>query len=72
MMGPGQYDDQATLVREAMKAHGVILMVIGGTRGDGFSVQAAPYVLPFLPTMLRSMADQIETDVRAEMERLKL
>lgn len=62
-LGPGKYDDLCTAPRLAAKARGaVLLMVIGGERGDGFSVlQAIDYDLTAdLPALLRSIARQIE------------
>lgn len=65
--GPGKYDDEATAAREATGALAVALIVLGGTRGSGFSVQAVELantsVLKSLPDLLRSLADQIERDV---------
>lgn len=39
--GPGKYDDEATLVRNRTDAQAVGLIVIGGVKGSGFSVQLA-------------------------------
>ena len=57
--GPGKYDDAATVARESTKADGVILLVIRGEKGSGFSVQAPLDVIMELPTMLESIASQI-------------
>lgn len=69
-IGPGKYDKETTMVMEATNAQGVVLIVIGGDRGDGFSVQATLEVtlaLPMiLPMMLRSIADQVEADLTKE------
>jgi hypothetical protein len=62
--GPGKYDDLATTVREQAKANGVIVIVIGGDKGTGFSVQGGVETLLALPTILRSTADQIEQDLK--------
>lgn len=62
-IGPGKYDDLATLAREQAHAAGVILIVLGGDKGSGFAVQADPLTTLKLPDMLRHMADQIEKDV---------
>jgi len=62
MMGPGRYDDEATKVMEATKANGVIVIVIGGNKGEGFACQATLEVTQALPKMLRHIADQIEAD----------
>jgi hypothetical protein len=40
MIGPGKYDQYATLVREATNAQGVVVIVFEGDQGNGFSVQA--------------------------------
>lgn len=58
--GPGKYDDEATKVRASTQASGVIVIVIGGDRGEGFACQATLEVTLTLPKMLRSIADQIE------------
>ena len=39
--GPGKYDDLCTQARNTAKAAGVVLIVFGGEKGDGFSVQAS-------------------------------
>jgi hypothetical protein len=59
-VGPGKYDDLATIVREQAAADGVIVIVINGAAGSGFSVQANPMVLAALPRLLRYMADALE------------
>lgn len=59
--GPGVYDDECSTARVATKAHTAILMIIGGMKGSGFSVQTAhPQMLVDLPNVLRAMAKQIE------------
>ena len=63
--GPGKYDDLATLVRARAKAEGVIVIVIGGSKGGGFSVQATAQVSAELPGLLRKLADDIERDCDA-------
>lgn len=40
--GPGKYDDLCTLVREKAKARGVLVAIIDGEYGQGFSVQGEP------------------------------
>ena len=61
--GPGKYDDMATVVRRNTSAKAVIVAVIEGSAGNGFSVQGYPEHLIHLPAMLRRMADQIEHDM---------
>lgn len=38
-IGPGKYDDYCQEILMKTKARGVILIVVGGRRGDGFSAQ---------------------------------
>ncbi len=68
MIGPGKYDELATLVREKAKAAAVVVIVVGGSKGSGFSVQAlgavAADVTLRLASMLRIVAEQIEQDMR--------
>jgi hypothetical protein len=64
-LGPGRYDDLCTYVREqagVINEGGVIVIVLGGERGDGFSCQAdAPTTLT-LPHILQRIADEIRDD----------
>ena len=59
-LGPGKYDDLATQAREQAKARAVVLIVVDGSKGSGFSVQAQPDVVLPLPMLLRRIADDIE------------
>lgn len=67
-MGAGVYDDLCTEARERATAEGAMLVIIEGTRGSGFSVQAPPAVIFTLPHVLRHMADQIEKDLKQTAE----
>lgn len=62
-LGPGKYDTLCTEVRTKAKAESVILIIIGGDKGNGFSVQAEAGLTLKLPDILRSMADQIEESI---------
>ncbi|HEY7234538.1 MAG TPA: hypothetical protein VH539_10340 [Gemmatimonadaceae bacterium] len=70
-IGPGKYDDLATHARKAAGISdefvngGIALIVIGGNRGTGFSVQADPLTTLTLPAILRAMADEMESTFRA-------
>jgi hypothetical protein len=66
--GGGKYDAYATMVREAAEASAVVVMVFGGVRGTGFSVQGPKSLIAALPMMLRNMANGIEKD-NAEIDR---
>jgi hypothetical protein len=64
--GPGKYDHLATWVREHAQADGVVVIVLNGTRGAGFSFQASnPRLLALLPAALRRVADAIEGEALA-------
>lgn len=58
--GAGKYDDAATAAREATKAEGVLLIVLGGEKGSGFSAQLPLGAAARIPELLRRMADEIE------------
>lgn len=73
--GPGRYDDLCTAVRDLTGAHSVVLCVIGGHRGSGFSAQQTrrPDTDPGEATValvahLRRIADSIEKDSKTEPE----
>jgi hypothetical protein len=61
-VGPGKYDDLATYVREQTQARGVVVIVIDGKHGNGFSVQITEDLTIQLPMMLLRLADEIEKD----------
>ena len=63
-IGPGKYDEEATWVREQTHAQGVIVVVFGGDRGEGFAAQLDLRYTETLPQILRNIADQIEADMK--------
>jgi hypothetical protein len=63
-LGPGKYDGACTVARD-LTGGGVILIVVDGHRGAGFSAQLLPYQLTRMPVLLRALADQIEADAHA-------
>lgn len=58
--GPGKYDEILTEAREKAEAFGAILIVLGGNKGNGFSVQARKDITGDLPVILREIANEIE------------
>jgi hypothetical protein len=63
-IGPGKYDEECTYVREATNADAVIVIVLGGLKGSGFSVQTTtPALTKRLPEVLRYIANGIDEDV---------
>lgn len=65
-LGPGKYDDLCTQVREQLEADGVILVVIRGKKGSGFSVQGTLQVIATLPDTLEHMASEMRKDMSGE------
>jgi hypothetical protein len=65
-LGPGEYDDLCTYVREQVgisdQGGGVILIVLGGKRGNGFACQADLATTLALPDLLENIAAQIRQD----------
>lgn len=65
MIGPGKYDDECSKVRESAQALLAAVIIIGGNKGTGFSVQTVnPHLLNEVPGLLRHMADEIEKDLQ--------
>jgi hypothetical protein len=62
-VGPGKYDDLASIVLQQAAADGVIVIVIGGAAGGGCSIQATPEIIAGLPRLLRTFAASIERDM---------
>jgi energy-converting hydrogenase Eha subunit E len=58
---PGRYDDVTERLIHELKAVGVLLIVVEGEHGNGFSVSTLePDLLPVLPALLRDVARGIE------------
>lgn len=65
--GAGKYDDVCTEARLATHGEAVVLAVVNGDRGSGFSVQCEGYdPAAALPTLLRNLADEIERSLSTE------
>jgi hypothetical protein len=69
--GPGKYDAEASFVQARTQAHGVLLMILEGNKGDGFSIatydiQATLEITLSLPKLLREMANQIDADIKEQ------
>lgn len=61
----GKYDDVCTAVREATNGQGVVVVVINGTRGSGFSVQAVDSLFPAL--VLSGILEDVARQIRASV-----
>jgi len=64
--GAGRYDEVCAAARVATGAKGIILIIIEGEKGAGFSVQAPLHLMPVMADMLDAAAAQI----RQELTRL--
>ena len=62
MIGPGKYDEICTMVREKTSAKAVLVIVIEGDKGTGFSCQADLETVLILPEMLEYVAAAIRKD----------
>jgi hypothetical protein len=62
--GPGKYDQLCTIVRQKARAEAAIVVIVGGERGSGFSVQGDPAVIIQFPEMLEEMAKEIRESMR--------
>lgn len=71
-IGPGKYDDLCTYVRQQVGlieggglGGGVVIMVLGGNRGSGFSVQADLRTTAMLPDLIEEMARALRNDLNS-------
>jgi len=64
MIGAGKYDALATHVREQANAEGVVVIVIGGEKGSGFSVQATMAAQLMVPDLLERTAFVMRGDLK--------
>lgn len=52
----GRYDDYADRLQKELQSQGVVLIVIGGEKGSGFSIAATPAVVVDMPSVLHEIA----------------
>jgi hypothetical protein len=69
MIGPGKYDDICTEIRERTESTLCCLIIGGGNKGDGMSLQLVNDPSLILPTVmaLRAVADQLENDLKEQI-----
>jgi hypothetical protein len=61
--GPGKYDAICTVARETAGAQALVLIVLNGRHGSGFSVQSTrPLDPPVLVDLLQHVVDQLRKD----------
>lgn len=65
-LGPGKYDELCTYVRLQASAAGAIVIVFGGDKGTGFSMQAEPALTLTVPAILERVAREIRESLEAE------
>ena len=64
MIGSGKYDKLCATIRKKAKARGAMVIVVGGYYGHGFSLEMTPIDMEGVPEMLRSVASQVENDLK--------
>ena len=62
LRGAGKYDDLATLCRETTEATGVLVIIDGGLKGSGISIQGELSFIAKLPELLESIAHALRDD----------
>lgn len=67
MSKPGNYEQDCEFLLSQYKANLVVVGVVGGSKGNGFSVSVQdPHLRQYLPCILRSMADSIEKELATQ------
>jgi hypothetical protein len=59
-LGPGRYDDHAERILKETEAEAVLVLVVKGNKGSGFSCKAPIAITLMLPAILRRLAQDIE------------
>jgi len=70
MIGPGRYDEACEQARIATEAQGILLIVLNGNLGSGFSAQLPAAFLHKIPLVLRKLADDIEKEGQGAASKL--
>ncbi|HEY4383372.1 MAG TPA: hypothetical protein VGN34_02700 [Ktedonobacteraceae bacterium] len=63
-LGAGKYDDLCSIVLEQSGAEAAIVIILGGNKGSGFSLQAPLEIVAHLPDILEFMAMQLREDAK--------
>lgn len=67
---PGKYDDLCTLVRVASEADAVVVIIVNGIMGNGFSIQlTSEELVQNIPAMLEKMAKDIRADLQKRAQK---
>lgn len=67
----GNYDDEAEEIVQKVSADTVVLMVLGGEKGNGFSVSSRSYGSGIPPATLRKLPLMLEDIAKQLREKLK-
>lgn len=62
--GEGKYDQECQQAFESCQAEGILLIVINGRLGHGFSAVLNHRLTMLVPTLLRKVADEIEKGIK--------
>jgi len=63
MLGESRYDAECKELFERLKADGVVLIILGGDKGNGCVSSVKPEVSMMLPDLLRGLAKHMEKDL---------
>jgi hypothetical protein len=64
-IGAGKYDPECTAARESAQAEAVLLIVLNGNRGAGFSLQSVGG--PATPAVLCDLLEHVVRQIRASL-----
>lgn len=63
-LGGGKYDEEAVQAFESTQAEHLVLIVVGGKKGNGFECRSTdPLFSMLLPELLHECANKIEEDL---------
>lgn len=66
--GESEYESLCDMIMEETQAQMCTMIVIEGNKGNGFSTQSRSLqALHFLPSILRSMADSMEKQMKRKL-----
>lgn len=71
-IGGGKYEKEVVEMLERLRADGVMLIVVNGDRGHGVATRGTAIGILMLPTLLRMIASDIESDTGEAWENMKV
>jgi hypothetical protein len=59
----GIYKEEGAKIKEELQAEAIIMLVLKGKRGDGIFVSSNVESLAIMPRILRTLANELESDL---------